>query len=118
MNLFFSTFFNWLLRASWQASVITAVILAVQWIFHKHLSARWRHALWFLVLARLALPCSLPSPASLFNYMRVDAATGEPVAKNFTPRLFAQSAAARPITGGANIPNIDTSLDFHGQQLT
>lgn len=59
--------FLWLLRTSWQASILAIVILAVQWAFQKRLSARWRYALWFLLIARLALPILPSSPISIFN---------------------------------------------------
>jgi formylglycine-generating enzyme required for sulfatase activity len=67
MNPFISTCLGWLVRASWQTSILTVIVLAVQWVFQKKLGARWRHALWFLVLARLALPCLPTSPISVFN---------------------------------------------------
>src|SRR2546430_2348657 len=54
-------------RCSWQASVLAVVVLGVQFALHKHLSARWRHALWGIVLLRLLIPVTPPSPWSLFN---------------------------------------------------
>ncbi|MGB7158440.1 MAG: M56 family metallopeptidase [Tepidisphaeraceae bacterium] len=54
-------------RASWQGSVLALLIVAVQLIFGKRLSARWRHAMWMLVLVRLALPVVPSSPLSVFN---------------------------------------------------
>jgi beta-lactamase regulating signal transducer with metallopeptidase domain/sugar lactone lactonase YvrE len=60
-------YFAWLLRVSWQASVLAVVILAVQWAFQRQLSARWRYALWFLLMARLVLPILPSSPVSIFN---------------------------------------------------
>src|SRR5438445_11208743 len=54
-------------RSSWQASVLAVVVLAVQFALRKHLSARWRHALWGIVLLRLLIPVTPPSPWSLFN---------------------------------------------------
>src|SRR5437870_4553823 len=62
--------FNWLLRASWQASILIGLVLLVQWLFRKKLSPGWRYALWLLVLARLAMPLSPQSPVSLFNLTR------------------------------------------------
>src|SRR5438093_7346096 len=63
--------FNWLLRASWQASSLIGLVLLVQWLFRKKLSPGWRYALWLLVLARLAMPLSPQSPVSLFNLTRL-----------------------------------------------
>src|SRR5688572_7917033 len=60
-------------RASWQAALIALVLLALQWVLRDRLAARWRHALWLLVFARLALPVLPPSPTSAFNL--VDATT-------------------------------------------
>ncbi len=59
---------SWLWRATWQASVVIVLVLLAQWIFRRQLSPRWRHALWLLVLIRLALPWTVPSPLSLFNW--------------------------------------------------
>jgi bla regulator protein BlaR1 len=65
------SFFVWLLRASWQASVLILLVLLAQLLLRKHLAPRWRHALWFLVLVRLALPVSIESRLSLFNVVRL-----------------------------------------------
>ena len=64
-------------RASWQASVLAGLVLAVQVVFGKRLSARWRHAMWLLVLVRLALPAVPSSPVSVFNL-----AANAPVARD------------------------------------
>lgn len=63
--------FAWLLRTSWQASVLVGLVLLTQRLFRKKLSPGWRYALWMLVLARLVMPVSPQSPASLFNLTRV-----------------------------------------------
>ncbi|MDB6122335.1 MAG: Peptidase BlaR1 [Pedosphaera sp.] len=61
----------WLLRTSWQVSILILLVGLIQWLFRKQLSPRWRHALWLLVVVRLLLPVSLPSPLSLFNFTRL-----------------------------------------------
>jgi bla regulator protein BlaR1 len=66
--------FSSLPRTSEQASVLILLVLAVQWVCGRRLQPRWRCALWLLVLARLALPWTIPSPASVFNILRVPAA--------------------------------------------
>ncbi|HZM04296.1 MAG TPA: M56 family metallopeptidase [Candidatus Saccharimonadales bacterium] len=71
MNPTLAAFFGWLLRASWQTSVLV-LVLTVQWIFRRHLGAQWRYALWLLVLRRLVLPSMPSSPMSLCNYARLD----------------------------------------------
>ena len=62
-----ATHFVTLLKMSGQASVMILLVLAVQWACGRRLHPRWRCALWFLVIARLALPWTVPSPTSLFN---------------------------------------------------
>jgi len=56
-------------RTSLQAGVLVLVILAVQWVFQRQLTARWRAALWLLVVARLVLPFSPESALSIFNLL-------------------------------------------------
>ena len=58
---------NWLLNHSLEAGMLVLLVLVVQWLFRRRLTNRWRFALWWIVLARLLLPISLPSTVSLFN---------------------------------------------------
>src|SRR5512137_1581738 len=58
-----------LLKASWQAGVLILLVLAMQWAFGRRLSPRWRYGLWLLVVARLALPWTIPSSVSVFNFL-------------------------------------------------
>src|SRR2546428_696796 len=60
----------WLLRNSFQASVVIGLVVLAQWVFQKKLSPRWRYALWSLVLIRLMLPLSPESTFSIFNYTK------------------------------------------------
>jgi beta-lactamase regulating signal transducer with metallopeptidase domain/uncharacterized GH25 family protein len=61
---------QWLLKATWQASVLIGLVLAAQWLFRKQLTPRWRYSLWLLVVARLALPFAPESGLSVFNCFR------------------------------------------------
>ena len=54
--------FDWVVRTSWQASILAILILSVQVIFRKKLSPGWRYGLWFLLLARLLMPVPPPYP--------------------------------------------------------
>ena len=45
--------FDWLLTASLRASVLTLGVVLIQMALQKHLSPRWRYALWLPVLAVL-----------------------------------------------------------------
>ncbi len=63
-------FSAWLLRASWQASVLIGLVLLAQWVFRKQLAPRWRYSLWLLVVIRLAMPFSAESGLSIFNFIK------------------------------------------------
>src|SRR5689334_1582408 len=60
-----------LTRISAQASVLIVLVLAVQWICGRRLQPRWRCALWLLVALRLVWPWAIPSPASVFNLLKL-----------------------------------------------
>ncbi|MBL9182576.1 MAG: hypothetical protein JNN17_10570 [Verrucomicrobiaceae bacterium] len=62
-----TTFFDWLLTASFRASVLTLVVLGVQLIFRKQLGARARYALWLPVLVVLLTPVLPQSRWSIEN---------------------------------------------------
>ena len=101
--------FEWLLRATWQASVLAVVVLAAQWIFGRRLAAQWRCYLWLVVACRFVLPFSFQSPVSVFNL----AARQQAPTKQTTPTQptspgsirFESSVrihAAAPAPAGAN----------------
>jgi beta-lactamase regulating signal transducer with metallopeptidase domain len=60
--------FSWVLAASWQASLLAILVLAVQAALGRRLNPRWRHALWLLVLLRLILPTLPESNLSLYRF--------------------------------------------------
>src|ERR1700740_3375758 len=70
-----SPFLVWLLRASWQASLLVLLVLVVQRLFRRQLSPKWRYRLWMIVLVRLVLPFSPPSPVSIFNLVQLCSST-------------------------------------------
>jgi len=63
-------FVTWLFYTSLKATIVIALILIAQIIFRKRLSAKWQHALWFLLIARLLIPVDIPMPFSVFNLTR------------------------------------------------
>jgi beta-lactamase regulating signal transducer with metallopeptidase domain len=67
MNVSIESLLMSLWRASWQASLLGAMVLLIQWILRGQLSARARFALWAIVVARLFLPTLPEARWSLFN---------------------------------------------------
>ncbi len=72
-----------LASASGQASVLALAVWLVCRLLGEHLAARWRCQLWLLVVIRLALPVSLPSPVSLFNLLGAPVRLSSPDAVPF-----------------------------------
>jgi beta-lactamase regulating signal transducer with metallopeptidase domain len=90
-----------LLKVSWQAALVILLVLAVQHTLGRRWRPRWRHALWWLVVARLALPETISSPVSLFNIFpssggatRIADTVGDPSREQVQPP--ADDAAANP----------------------
>ena len=92
-----------LLRISAQASILILLVLAAQWCCRRRLHPRWRYALWLLVLLRLALPWTVPSPVSLFNVLKWSAAATRVEAEQ-APTLIIEAPAvkAQGIATGAS----------------
>jgi bla regulator protein BlaR1 len=59
----------WVWAASWQATAVAALVMAVQWTFRRVLPARWRNALWLLVFTRLLMPALPQAPFSAYNWL-------------------------------------------------
>src|SRR5690606_5618764 len=68
-----------LLTITLQAALLVPLILIVQWLLRNHLSARWRHAFWWLLVLRLLLPVTFATPVSIFNLARLDRAQMPPI---------------------------------------
>jgi beta-lactamase regulating signal transducer with metallopeptidase domain len=95
--------FTLLLKTSWQTAVLILLVLAAQRAFGPRLSARWRCALWLLVMVRLAMPLTLPSQASVFNLLKVARVPDSLRANPSRPAL--KTEAARVVGGGATDPD-------------
>lgn len=66
-------FFDWLLTASLRASVLTLGVWLVQGMLQRHLSPRWRYALWLPVLVVLLMPVLPESRWSAASVFTLDA---------------------------------------------
>lgn len=101
-----TAFFDWLLTASFRASVLVLVVLAIQWAFHRQLAARARYALWLPVLIVLLTPVL---PQSRWSIENVFKASEKPV---LMPPIVqtAPATVSAPIT--ENITPSATPLDW------
>jgi beta-lactamase regulating signal transducer with metallopeptidase domain len=91
---------SWLLTHSLEAGVLVLLVLAVQWLFRRRLTSRWRFALWWIVLARLLLPFNPESALSLFNFVRPAMAPSpvvNPVTRNASPPSQLTTIPNRPV---------------------
>nr|WP_217368799.1 M23/M56 family metallopeptidase [Brevibacillus sp. HB1.4B] len=61
--------FTWTLSNSIEASLLVLLILLCQQLGKKHFPIRWHHAVWFLLLWKLAVPWSIDSTISLYNWL-------------------------------------------------
>ncbi len=97
--------FGWVLKASWQGSVLLLLILLVQWLARRRLPANWRYNLWLLLVVRLLLPFSPESAASLFNAVKWHPAAPvleSPVSE--TPKAALPPAVVDPAPALSNSP--------------
>ncbi len=62
-----TAFFQWLLRATLQGSLLICLILLVKVVLRGKLPARWHYCLWLVLLVRLALPWAPQSRLSIYN---------------------------------------------------
>ena len=97
-------FFQSLLRASWQAAVLAGLVVFVQWSLRGRLSARWRYALWALVLVRLLVPTLPPSRASLYNLAELFRT--DPITQQTAPRVMADTFSTPVPAARAVVPEI------------
>ena len=94
-------------RNSLEAGVLVLVVLLTQRICGARIAARWRCALWLLVMARMLLPVSVGSGVSVFNWMPRPGNPPAPMASApappeikpvvLPPLLAAPSADSRPV---------------------
>lgn len=94
-----------LLRISAEASILILLVLTAQWFWRGWLQPRWRYALWLLVLLRLALPWTIPSPTSVFNLLKLPADVQQtlPSATLAAPTSGTPIAPISNANGGGNV---------------
>ncbi len=78
---------SWLVEATLKGSILILLGAVVLLLIGKHIDARWRHALWLLIVLRLVLPVAPASRFSIFNLLPA----------HEQPRMLLLSAAASTV---------------------
>ncbi|MBK8092403.1 MAG: hypothetical protein IPK32_10625 [Verrucomicrobiaceae bacterium] len=91
-----TAFFDWLLTTSLRTSILTLLVLGVQFMLRRQLSARARYALWLPVLIVLLTPVFPESRWSLENVFRAETAPLLPLPMLTEALIF--DAVSEPIT--------------------
>src|SRR3982751_3194698 len=63
------TLLGWLFDATAKGSVVIVLVAIAQLLVGKRVDARWRHALWLLVVLRLVIPSAPSTSWSIFNLL-------------------------------------------------
>jgi len=79
-----------LVGATIKGSIVIILVGTLQLVIGRRVQARWRHALWLLVLVRLLVPAAPSSRWSLFNLF--------PMSATVQPPLRIDAAAAPEVT--------------------
>ena len=85
---------SWLSYATLRGSVVIVLAAILLAIAGRRIAARWRHALWVLVLVRLAVPFAPVSSLSIFNLFPFDSSVAA------GPIRLAAAEAATPMIEG------------------
>ena len=67
MNL--SELFHYLVSLSLLGSILTIGIFLIKLMFRQKLSANWHYYIWFVLILRLLIPFTPPSPFSVLNFL-------------------------------------------------
>ena len=107
-----------LLRTSWQAAVLVGMVLLVQRILGRRLTAAWRYRLWLLVVLRLVLPFQPASSTSVHNLARLPARPGGPVEVASGVGVAGVPVGAGPLTtdrSPASVPSMGEGMGRSGE---
>lgn len=72
MNVTLTSFFEWLLTASFMGSVLVLFIFAAKFVLRDKLSPRWTYVLWMLLIVRLILPWTPETSFSVYNLIPIE----------------------------------------------
>ncbi|MEQ7053265.1 M56 family metallopeptidase [Paenibacillaceae sp. P-4] len=66
------SFFGWVIRGSFMASILVLLVLMLQLLLKNKLEVRWKYLLWIPVAIRLLLPWAPESSLSLYNVFSLE----------------------------------------------
>ncbi len=92
-----------------QSALLILILLALRPVFKKHVSARFRYALWLLPVIRLLVPFSAQSVMSIWNMVKPEVSSGLTAAGN--------SGMAQTLPGITVLPPSQAALTAAGQTL-
>ena len=115
-------FCEWLIGSTVRAGVLILVILAVQYLLHAKMLARWRCWFWVLLMVQMLMPWAPESRLSVFNLVRVPAPDSTVVASTVQdhfaevpptrPQEPAEAAEPAPPVALATIPEPTPEMSF------
>jgi beta-lactamase regulating signal transducer with metallopeptidase domain len=122
-------FFQWLVKVSFQASLLVCLILLIRIVLRERLPIRWHYYLWLLLLVHLSLPWSPQSRLSIYNLYQPSRWAGPTqfAAEDTSPQSTAAGQAEGSIqtqaktTSGAEAttkPSTRATLDSQHQRST
>jgi beta-lactamase regulating signal transducer with metallopeptidase domain len=107
------TIFDWLLAASLRASLLTLLVFVVQWVLQRHLSPRWRYALWLPVLIVLIAPVL---PESRWSIESVFQSEPQPVEVHSAPLIADIAPVSLPSTAPP-VVSVPAPVDWNQVQF-
>ena len=99
------TIFDWLIAASFRASLLTIAVFLLQAALRRHLTARMRYALWLPVLIVLLMPVF---PQSRWSVETLFAEPPPTQQLQITPAPIVFSPATIPVNDSPPSPAPDT----------
>jgi beta-lactamase regulating signal transducer with metallopeptidase domain len=88
--------FSWVIRGAWHGSFLIVILLLVQFTFGRLLSAKGRYCLWFVLLAKLALPLSFQTGIGMFGNVSLKMPEAATRYFGHAPSVAAQARFAVP----------------------
>lgn len=109
LSVFLYPFVVWLVRTTWQASILVCLVLLAQKVLGCRLGCRGRYWLWFLILLRIVMPWTPHSLVSIYNLL-----PSSPVRGYETPAALAKAV---PISSLKNKSTVDPTPQPAGSDV-